>query len=210
MPTREEILSGLTWIANEYTGIAIVWHLLILLLIAALFARWKPGNNLMILMLSSLLMSVSGFAFLQGNYFNAAVFAFLLIVSILVSLRSGRKAIRGDRSWTGIIGLLLIAFGLLYPEFVNTDSQLDYLYSAPTGLIPCPTLSILIGFALLYRGCSSPIWTMTLGISGLFYGLVGVFYLHMNIDWFLVAASAFLLLNKLIFLKKSMSLSGHH
>jgi len=66
MPTREEILSGLTWIANEYTGIAIVWHLLILLLIAALFARWKPGNNLMILMLSSLLMSVSGFAFLQG------------------------------------------------------------------------------------------------------------------------------------------------
>jgi hypothetical protein len=53
MPTREEILTGLTSLANEYIDIAIAWHIIILILIAALFAGWKPGNSLMILLLSS-------------------------------------------------------------------------------------------------------------------------------------------------------------
>ena len=61
MPTREEILGGLTSLANEYSNVAIVWHIIILIIIAALFAGWKPGNSLMILFSGSLLMSVSFF-----------------------------------------------------------------------------------------------------------------------------------------------------
>ena len=52
----------------------------------------------MILMLGSLLMSVSMFASLQGNFFNAAVFAFLVIMSIYTTRRSGNEVIK-DRSW---------------------------------------------------------------------------------------------------------------
>jgi len=203
MATRQEILAGLTWLANEYTGIAIIWHILTLILIAALFAGWKPGNNVMILVLSSLLMSVSMLASLQGNYFNAAVFAFLLIMSIYASLRSGNEAIKGNRSWPDIIGLFLIIYGLLYPEFLSTNSLLEYVYAAPTGLIPCPTLSILTGFALLYRGFGSVVWAMTLGISGMFYGLFGVFYLNVYVDWVLVAGSSILLLNSFFPSKKA-------
>ena len=195
MPTKQEILAGLTWLTNEYTGIAILWHILTLILIAALFAGWKPGNNLMILALSSLLMSVSILASLQGNYFNAVVFAFLFIMSIYASLRKGNEVIRGNRSWPDIIGLMLIIYGLLYPEFLSANSVLEYVYAAPTGLIPCPTLSILTGFALLYRGFGSVVWAMTLGFSGLFYGLFGALYLNVYVDWVLVAGSSILLLN---------------
>jgi len=195
MPTKQEILAGLTTLANEYTGIAIFWHVMTFMLLAALFAGWRPKNNLMILILSSLLMSVSLFASLQGNFFNAAVFALLVIMSIYAMLRSGNDAIKGNRSWPDVIGLLLIIYGLLYPEFLNANSLLEYAYSAPTGLIPCPTLAVLTGFALLYRGFGSFAWTTTLAIAGIFYGLFGVFYLNVNLDWVLVAGVSILLLN---------------
>lgn len=198
MPTKEELLAGLTSLANGYSNIAITWHIIILILIAALFAGWKPGNSLMILLLSSLLMSVSVFAGLDGNMFNAAIFAFLVIVSIYATLRSGNDIIRGDRSWPDIAGLLLIIFGFIYPEFLQTDSLLEFAYAAPTGLIPCPTLSVLTGFALLYRGFGSVTWSLTIVAAGIFYGFFGVFYLGVNLDWFLVAGSLLLMLNTFI------------
>jgi hypothetical protein len=203
MPTRQEILAGLTWLANEHVGIAIIWHILTLILIAVLFAGWRPGNNLMILMLSSLLMSVSVFASLQGNYFNAVVFAFLLVISISATLKPGSSLIKGDKSWPDIIGLLLIIYGLCYPEFLSANSVLEYAYAAPVGLIPCPTLAVLIGFALVYRGLGSVRWTMTLVIAGMFYGLFGVFYLGVYLDWVLVAGSFILLLNTFLMSQKS-------
>lgn len=198
MPTREELLSGLASLANEYSNIAIAWHFIIVILIAALFSGWKPGNSLMILILSSLLMSVSVFASLQANFFNAAIFAFIVIMSIYATLRSGNSKIRGDRSWPDIAGLVLIIFGLVYPEFLKTNSLLEYAYAAPTGLIPCPSLSVLIGFALLYKGFNSVTWSITLVLAGMFYGLFGVYYLNTYSDWVLIAGSLILLLNTLI------------
>lgn len=205
MPTREEIIAGLTTIANQYSNIAIVWHIIIVIIIAALFAGWKPGNMLMIILLSSLLMSVSSFAGTGDNFFNAAIFALLVIVSIYAALKSGNGIIRGDRSWPDIAGLLLIIFGLIYPEFLQTNSPIEFAYAAPTGLIPCPTLCVLTGFALLYKGFGSVTWSMTIVASGIFYGLFGVFYLGVYLDWFLVAGSLILMLNT-FFLSKTASL----
>jgi len=207
MLTKEEILAGLTALANQYSNIAIVWHVIILIIIAALFAGWKPGNSLMILLLSSLLMSVSVFAGMQSNFFNAAVFAFLVIMSIYATLRSGNGNLAGDRSWVDISGLILIIFGLFYPEFFKSGSVIEYAYASPTGLIPCPTLSVLTGFTLLYKGFNSQTWSKTIGISGMFYGLFGVIYLGMNIDWVLVAGAGLLLINTL-FLSRNTFLPG--
>ncbi|HET9744713.1 MAG TPA: hypothetical protein VFP97_03305 [Chitinophagaceae bacterium] len=198
MPTREEILAGLTSLANEYSDIAIAWHIIILMLIAALFAGWKPRNRLMILLLSTLFLSVSVFAGIENNVFNAAIFAFLVIMSIYTTLGTGNGLIRGDRSWPDITGLSLIIFGLIYPEFFQTDSFLEFAYAAPTGLVPCPTLCVLTGFALLYRGFGSVTWSLTVVAAGIFYGFFGVFYLGVNLDWFLVAGSLILLLNTFI------------
>jgi hypothetical protein len=208
MLTKEEILAGLTAIANQYSNIAIAWHVIILIIIAALFAGWKPVNSLMILLLGSLLMSVSVFASMQANFFNATVFALLVIMSIYVTLRSGNGNITGDRSWVDISGLILIIFGLIYPEFLKSGSSIEYTYASPTGLIPCPTLSVLTGFALLYKGFRSQTWSMTIGISGMFYGLFGVIYLGMHIDWVLVVGAGLLLMNTL-FLSRNAFLPGN-
>jgi hypothetical protein len=198
MLTREQILAGLTSLANEYSNIAIGFHIVILIFIAALFIGWKPGNSLMILLLSSLLMSTSVFASLQGNFFNAAVFAFLVIMAIYSTLKSCNGTISGDQSWPDIVGLLLIIFGLVYPEFLKTGSLLEYSYASPIGLIPCPTLSVLTGFALVYKGFRSQVWSITIGIAGIFYGLFGAFYLGVSIDWILVAGAIVLLANTLL------------
>ena len=201
MPTKEEILAGLVSLANEYSDIAITWHFIILLIIAALFAGWKPGGSLMILLLTILLMSVSVLAAVDGNIFNAVIFAFLVIVSIYSALRSNNGTVRGDRSWPDIAGLLLMIFGLVYPEFLETDSMLEFAYAAPTGLVPCPTLCVLTGFALLYKGFGSAAWSLTLVAAGLFYGFFGALYLGIYLDWVLVAGAILLLLNT-VFLSK--------
>jgi hypothetical protein len=174
-------------------------------MIAALFVSWKPTNRSMILLVSSLLMSVSMFAGLEGNFFNAFVFSFLVLMSIYSAIRSKAGVIQGDRSWPDIAGLVLIVFGFVYPEFIVTGSTLEYAYLAPTGLIPCPTLSIVIGFALLYKGFMAPRWSVAISIAGIFYGVIGVFFLGMYIDWFLVAGSVLLMLNTFWLSKPSIS-----
>jgi hypothetical protein len=76
----------------------------------------------------------------------------------------------------------MISFGWVYPHFLESGNWFNYLYAAPTGLIPCPTLSITIGFALLANGLSSRVWSLFLAIIGLFYGLFGIFRLEVHLD----------------------------
>jgi hypothetical protein len=84
------------------------------------------------------------------------------------------------------VGALLFAFGWVYPHFLNTSSFLPYLYSAPTGLIPCPTLSIVIGLALILGGLGARTWSLVLGVTGIFYGIFGSAWLGVLIDWVLL------------------------
>jgi hypothetical protein len=80
----------------------------------------------------------------------------------------------------------MIIFGLIYPHFIKANSIVEYLYASPAGLIPCPTLSILIGFALVFNGFESRPISLTLIIFGLFYGIFGVFKLKVYIDVMLI------------------------
>jgi len=100
-----------------------------------------------------------------------------------------------------VIGILMIIFGLVYPHFVNTDSFLKYLYASPVGLIPCPTLSILIGFLLLYNGFGSQSLILTFVAFGLFYGLFGVLKLAVYLDIFLVFGTITLLVKYVLSLR---------
>jgi hypothetical protein len=90
-------------------------------------------------------------------------------------------------------GLALFAFGWAYPHFLDSVSFLPYLYRAPTGLIPCPTLAIVIGLALVLDGLGSRALCLALGVAGLFYGVTGVVRLGVVIDWTLLLGAAVLL-----------------
>ncbi len=70
-----------------------------------------------------------------------------------------------------------------------------------SGLIPCPTLSILIGFLLLYNGFGSQSLTLTFIVFGLFYGIFGVLKLAVYLDIFLVFGAVSLLVKYILSLK---------
>jgi hypothetical protein len=92
-------------------------------------------------------------------------------------------------SWSLVAGAALVAFGWMYPHFVETDTWVTYTYAAPFGILPCPTLSVVIGMTLMFAGHSAR-WSAPLVVAGAVYGLIGVFSLHVALDvWLLVGAT---------------------
>jgi hypothetical protein len=201
MPTKDEILLWLTNVTNDHVPVAIAWHLLIFILLAALFAGWKPGNRMLLWMLTLLLISVAIFALLSANYFNALVFAAASGISLVIASRSSSAPIAGNKPWADIAGIIMIFYGLFYPGFLDVLFTIEYLYASPTGLIPCPTLAVLTGFALLYNNFQQRSWGFLIALMGLFYGAFGLFYLGVLFDIGLLAG-ALLLLVSTIFMWK--------
>jgi len=201
MPKAEEIVNGLQAIVNDYSIFAIVWHAVFYALLIALIARWAPSNRLLGLFLGLPLISVAVFAWLSGNPFNGTAFSVMAILVIFFGWRASGQPIQVSQLPFMVLGIAMVVFGLVYPHFVSGDSFLKYLYASPVGLIPCPTLSILIGFLLLYNGFGSQSMVMTLVVFGLFYGIFGVFRLGVRLDFFLILGSLALLVKYFMPLK---------
>jgi hypothetical protein len=185
MPTPEEILAGLSTIANDWRLLAILWHGYFAVLILGLAAGLRLKERLFGVLLAVPLLSVSALAWIHGNPFNGLLFAFtgILLLGIAARLRQEDGGISPMR--LTVPGAFLIVFGWVYPHFLNDTGLLAYLYSAPTGLVPCPTLSIVIGFTLVLRGLRSRAWCLVLCAAGLFYGAFGAGRLGVTIDWIL-------------------------
>ena len=91
------------------------------------------------------LLSVAAAAWLAGNPFNAGVFFLLAIALSTMAARLPVEPMQTGRGPLRAIGALMLAFGWIYPHFLEADSWWRYLYASPLGLIPCPTLSAVIG-----------------------------------------------------------------
>ncbi len=193
MPTTEQILAGLRTIANDWQALAIFWHVYFAALSIGLIAGARPSKRCFGVLLCLPLLSVSLVAWLSGNPFNGLVFALLGLALIFVSLRFREEKIQTAGLWPMISGIAMVVFGWIYPHFLDTPSPMSYLYAAPTGIIPCATLSIVVGFALVLGNFSSRAFATILVIPGLFYSLTGVFQLGVKIDWFLLVGTILLL-----------------
>jgi hypothetical protein len=182
MPTVEQILLGLKEVANNWRPLAIFWHAYLGAMVVMLLLGKRPPRRLAGIWLGLPLLSVSIGAWTVSNPFNGIVFAFIGILFILISTRLPRENVQLAPLPIMIPGLILFLFGWVYPHFLETSSILPYLYSAPTGLIPCPTLSIVIGLFLILNRLGSRALSLVLGLSGVFYGLIGVARLRVSID----------------------------
>lgn len=202
MPDKEQILTSLQSISNDYSLVATLWHAVILIFIALLFFRVTPSNRLMGILIAFPLISVAVFAWISGNPFNGSLFALLAILILIFGLRAPVVPVETSRLPFLIIGILMIIFSLGYPHFLENGSAVRYLYAAPTGLIPCPTLSLVIGIALVFGGLQSPAITLTLVLAGLFYGFFGAFRLGVTLDLFLLFGTGSLLVQYFMMLKK--------
>ena len=189
----EDILAGLTAVANDWRWLAITWHVILASVAVMLLAGWKPSVRLCGYLLGAPLVSVSIVAWLAGNPFNGTTFAVLAVMLVWAASRASDAPVqRATPAWLAL-GAALIVFGWVYPHFLRTDSWSAYFYASPFGLLPCPTLSIAIGVTLVVRPLASRTWSMTLAAAGLLYGAVGVFRLGVGLDWVLLVASTILL-----------------
>ncbi len=195
MPASEFILGGLGEISNTYRPLALIWHLYLVLIALGLIAGRRMSRRLMGVLLTLPLLSVSVLAWMTANPFNGALFASGGIALILISVRMKRERVAIAPPWMVVSGAIMLLFGLVYPHFLEGLWPLAYIYSAPTGLIPCPTLSALIGFSLITGCLGSRVWAVVLGAMGLFYGFFGAVRLGVALDWVLIAGAVNLVLS---------------
>jgi len=198
MPKTSDILNTLQSIVNNYSTFAIMWHFAIFLLLGFIIAGWHPSNKVLILLLSLPILSVAVFAWISGNPFNGTLYVILTILVLIFGLRASPDLISYSNLPFLIAGIIMVVFGLVYPHFVNADSSLRYLYASPVGLIPCPTLSLIIGLALIFNGFNSQSVTISLIAFGLFYGVFGVLKLAVHLDLFLLFGTLTLLIKYIL------------
>jgi hypothetical protein len=190
MPDTEWIVASLSELAGAERGLAAAWHVLSALMLLALFLGWRPSKRAAGRLLCAPLASVSALAFAYGNPFNGGVFAALALLLCGLAGRLRPQTVERGPAWSSIVGVGMLALGLVYPHFLPSNGVMMSLLWAPTGVIPCPTLALVIGAALLGNGLSSRAWSMPLSIAGLFYGLYGALRLGIRLDLALVAGGA--------------------
>ncbi len=182
MPDPTQILSGLRAIANSSRDLAIGWHIVGWLVAARIALGWRPQRRGVAIILALPLLSVAALAWKHGNPFNGIVLSAAAVV--LVGLGSTLPKTPTDRAvpWARALGGAIMIYGLVYPHFLDARSSLEYLYAAPTGLVPCPTISFVIGVALALDGLGSRPWSLVLAGFGLFYAVFGMFRLGVVLD----------------------------
>jgi hypothetical protein len=193
MPSVEQILNGLKMIASSWKLLALFWHAVFGAFLLALALGLRPLKRQAGMLLVPPLLSVSALAWVAGNPFNGIVFAAFCALLLFFSVRLPREPVRIAPARFLLPGLALFVFGWIYPHFLDTSTFLPYLYMAPTGLIPCPTLSIVIGLALVLDGLGSRALCVMLGSAGLLYGAIGVARLGVRLDWGLLLGAVLIL-----------------
>ncbi len=186
----EAILQGLTTIASDWRGLAVVWHAGAALLLVVLVLR-AATQQLVAAALTLPLFSVASLAWWAGNPFNGAVFGVIGVALLLLATCLPHVPVAFAGRWQVAAGAALCAFAWVYPHFVEGPWWLS-LYQSPLGLIPCPTLSFVVGVALMTNSLQSSAWRLIAASVSVLYGLTGVFVLGVGIDWVLVAGGALL------------------
>ncbi len=193
-PTPEEIVSILTELANKWRLAAVFWHLYFAVFIGALILGLRPSKRIAGLLLAIPFLSVSILALTIFNPVNGIGFAVVGIMLLYVSVKLSREKVQIAPWWMLIVGAFMFGFGWIYPHFLDSSSPYSFLYSSPLGVIPCPTLLIGIGLALIMNGLDSRKVSLILGIAGVIYGLTGVAMLGVTIDLILLFGAMLILI----------------
>src|SRR4029450_11130294 len=176
-------------IANEWRMLAIVWHMALGASVVALIAGWRPSNRVVASLPVTPLASVSAVAWAGGNPFNGAMFALLAALLVGIASRISSHPVHMVRPLLFVPAAMLMVFGWTYPHFLERNPWTSYLYAAPMGLLPCPTLATVIGATVILNSLDSTRWTATVAIAGLVYGAIGVLELRVNLDYGLLAGA---------------------
>lgn len=192
MPAADAILERLATIANEWRWLAAVWHAALLAILVHAVLR-RPRQRTIAMLLAVPMISVSALAAWSGNPFNAVMFIVLALLLARAAMRLDDRQRTVGSPFEAAAGLLLFAFGFLYPHFLAAESWLAYLYLSPVGLLPCPTLAVVTGISLIFGMFGSRRWAAILMVALIAYGGIGAVALGVWLDTMLIAGAAALL-----------------
>jgi hypothetical protein len=197
VPSSDEILAGLSEVAHRWIAIAIAWHIVLGVALAAVATGgWRPSNRTAAIASAAPLASVSiASASSAGSPFNAIVLGIAAIALVGIGWRITPAPIdlRGEPRWPLAIGLAMIGLGWVYPHFLEGEAAWLPAIGSPIGLVPCPSIAIVLGLGLCGRGLASRAWAVSVAALGLFYGVFGALRLGVWIDLGLVAGALALL-----------------
>jgi hypothetical protein len=193
MPSASDILLGLARVSKSAVHVSIAWHVALVVAVAALLLGFRPQKRLAAAALSAPLASVGILAFAFDNPFNGATFSLLAVALALLAWQARPGSITFRSDWASVLGPTLILFGAVYPHFLEGASWVTYLYAAPLGAIPCPTLSVVVGAALMAEAVELRSWRLLLGLAASFYAIFGALRLGVLIDAVLLCGALGLL-----------------
>lgn len=188
MPSPAEIVRLLHAQANGLAWLAIAWHAVILVGVVAVTAGWRPSSRTGIFLLVTPALSVSAAAFAYANPFNGISFGLLAVVLTILGATHRRDAFEAGPVWAIVLGGALVVYGWCYPAFTGIPWYRP-LYAAPVGVVPCPTLAVIAGVALVAGGFGSRAIPALLALWTGFYAMFGIFRLGVVMDAGLLLAS---------------------
>jgi hypothetical protein len=209
MASSEGILESLTTVANEWRTLALGWRVLFATVALIVLSGCRPSTRLVAVLLASPVISVGALAWQSGNPFNGTVFAILALALVRMARHFPSEPIAFASRPLVVTGTVLIGFGWVYPHFLEARPWTSYLYEAPLGLIPCPTLLVVVGGSLILCSFESKAWAATVTSAALVYGMIGVFALGVAMDVVLLAGAIVLGGTAVFRLRPTEPTTGH-
>lgn len=180
---------------NDFKGLSLVNHLLLLLIIfASVF--WKKGRNILFALFMihlSIGVFISAFKHhIPSNYFYFPVVAGLIgYASIKRKMRFDFNALSLQNK---IIGPIALLGGFWYLALVESPVWVNALIYSPVGVVNCPTMLALCGFLILnseYRNRFRFLEYFVI-CGTLFFGGLGLLTMNVYFDVFLVAVALYM------------------
>lgn len=169
--------------ANAFWPVAIAWHVVVLVAVCSLAVGWRPRRRVAMQFLALPLFSGAALARLGDNPFNALILTAVGVMAIIASRSvDAISCVRRGDAWMTTTGASAVVYACIYPHFVESDSVLFRTVAAPVGVIPCPTLALVLGFGLLAGNFESRAWSRTIGVAGILYGSFGLLRLRVYLD----------------------------
>jgi hypothetical protein len=180
MPTANEILLSLKFLANKYDELSIAWHVIIVFVLATAHYNKRLKTRLYLGICGLLFLSVSALAATINNFFNLIAFLGLAFAFLRESVFTNSYRYSTQQAASRSLAYFLVLAGLIYPHFLGSNI-FRYFIAAPVGIIPCPTLLVISGMTLLF-GMPNKKLNYLLITANLFYGIIGVFFLGVTLD----------------------------
>lgn len=178
-----QILYYLHNVANQNLWLNALIHLIVLAALVFIFLGKNAKTKSLLVdgavVILTLSVTITGLKY--GNPVHALTFAVITVFALFELVQGKNDFTIRKTDFQTVLALLFLFIGFWYPEFVKTSFVRSLLFS-PAGIIPCPTLLIILGLlTLAYPNVNKVQYIITL-IMGVFYGFVGVFQLKVYLD----------------------------